>query len=142
MSGRQIAELKQDLDANRDKSTSSLRCITPSRPEPGAAAGGPERQIAFMRKAGSADRTFQNHDNIAYVLAAHEHLYYNPQAPDNMTDVPGWTAGDPIRRLVSGGAGAPLNEGKWGFYHYLIFTVDGDRVSVKLVKLQSAGASS
>lgn len=35
--------------------------------------------------------------------------------------------------LVSGGAGAPLD--KNGFNHYLVVSVDGNRISVELVKL-------
>jgi len=143
MSGRQIAELKQDLDANRDRKHIFIAMHYPIQAHdqgPPPVGQNDDRLYAESREA--LVELFRNYDNIAYVLAAHEHLYYNPQAPDNVTDVPGWTAGDPIRYLVSGGAGAPLNEGKWGFYHYLVFTVDGVRVSVKLVKLQSAGASS
>lgn len=41
-----------------------------------------------------------NHSNVAFVLAAHEHLYYNPQR----------TNGGPPLSVVTGGAGAPLEK--------------------------------
>jgi hypothetical protein len=142
MNPKQIAELKSDLDANRDK---KHIFITMHYPIHAKNQGPPiskwdDRLYPESRKA--LVELFKDYDNIAYVLAAHEHLYYNPQSPDDVTDVPGWKTGDPIVFLVSGGAGAPLNTGMWGFHHYLVFAVEGDSVSVKLVKLQSAGASS
>ena len=142
MNPQQIAELKADLDANRDK---KHIFITMHYPIHAKEAGPPDskwddRLYPESRKA--LLELFKNYDNIAYVMAAHEHLYYNPAAPENVTDVPSWKPGDPINYIVSGGAGAPLNDGKWGFHHYLIFEVRGDQVSVEIVKLQSTGASS
>ena len=142
MSPKQIAELKADLDINRDK---KYIFITMHYPIHAKDEGPPEsewddRLTPKSRKA--LLELFDNYDNIAYVLAAHEHLYYNPQLPENVGDVPEWKPGDPINYLISGGAGAPLNKGKWGFHHYLIFKVTGARVTVELVRLQSTGASS
>ncbi len=142
MSPRQIDQLKADLDANRDK---KHIFITMHYPIHALDEGPPKSEWddrLYPESRQALIELFKNYDNIAYVLAAHEHLYYNPQAPDDITNVPSWSSGDPIVYLVSGGAGAPLNDGKWGFHHYLIFEVDGSNVSVKLVKLQSTGASS
>lgn len=142
MSPRQIAELKADLDANRDK---HHIFITMHYPIHAKDEGPPESRWddrLYPESREALVELFKDYDNIAYVLAAHGHLYYNPRSPDNVTDVPGWNTGDPIVYLVSGGAGAPLNVGKWGFHHYLIFKVDGTRVSVELVKLEGMGAAS
>ena len=142
MNDKQIAELKADLDANRDK---KHIFITMHYPIHAKDQGPPDTQWDDRLYPESRDvlvEMFKDYDNIAYVLAAHEHLYFNPQEPENVTDVPGWKTGQPIVYLVSGGAGAPLNKGKWGFHHYLVFNGDGDNVSVELVKLDSTGASS
>ena len=66
---------------------------------------------------------FAKYPNIRYVLASHEHLFYQPAQLDHPA---------PPAYLVSGGAGAPLATG--GFYNYLVFTVDGSQVSWKMVK--------
>jgi 3',5'-cyclic AMP phosphodiesterase CpdA len=66
---------------------------------------------------------FAKYPNIRYVLASHEHLFYQPATPDHAA---------PPAYLVSGGAGAPLAAG--GFYNYLVFTVDGSQVTWKMVK--------
>lgn len=88
---------------------------------------------------------FAKYKNIAYVLAAHEHLYFNrltnndsppPCLPSNAT-MPFY--------LVSGGAGAPLHPDKNdeedekgetdpdAFYNYLVFKVSGSSVTTTLV---------
>jgi hypothetical protein len=66
---------------------------------------------------------FAKYPNIRYVLASHEHLFYQPIKLDHPA---------PPSYLVSGGAGAPLATG--GFYNYLVFTVDGGQVTWKMVK--------
>ena len=92
-------------------------------------------------------KKYEKNKNIAYVLAAHEHLYYNaltkndsppPCLPSN-AQMPFY--------LVSGGAGAPLSgdkdegeeeeQGEFdpdAFYHYLVFEVAPGTVKVTLVK--------
>ncbi len=141
MSPLQHQQLKADLDANRDKAHIFIAMHYPihAQDEGPPATQWDDRLNPTDRKA--LTELFANYKNIAYVLAAHEHLYFNPADPDNITDVPAWKPGDPTRYLISGGAGAPLNDGKWGFYHYLVFTVDGDNVSVTLHKLKGTGAS-
>ena len=141
ISPRQLRQLKEDLDANRDKAHIFIAMHYPLR----ALDEGPP-DSKWDDRLNPADREaltklFANYKNIAYVLAAHEHLYYNADDPDNVTDVPAWKPGDPTRHLISGGAGAPLNDGKWGFHHFLVFEVDGDKVAATLHKLTSIGAS-
>ncbi len=77
---------------------------------------------------------FAKYSNISYVMASHEHLYYNAQTGD-MSPPPNRTAPsqDPPYYLISGGAGAPLDDG--GFYHYLVVTVDGNNIQVEMVRL-------
>ena len=66
---------------------------------------------------------FAKYSNIRYVLASHEHLFYQPPKLDHPA---------PPAYLVSGGAGAPLAAG--GFYNYLVFKVDGSQVTWTMVK--------
>jgi 3',5'-cyclic AMP phosphodiesterase CpdA len=75
------------------------------------------------------EKLFAKYSNIRYVLASHEHLFYQPAALDHPA---------PPSYIVSGGAGAPLAKG--GYYNYLVFTVDGAQVTWKMVK-PGGGAS-
>jgi 3',5'-cyclic AMP phosphodiesterase CpdA len=79
---------------------------------------------------------FKKYPNISYVVAGHQHMYYNPQGPKfEAPPVRKDPSPDPYY-LVSGGAGAPLKSK--GFYHYLIFKVDGDKVSVQVVPVDES----
>ena len=127
----QIAQLTADLEANRHKTHIFVAMHYPLKPLAADDRLYPEstaRQLIEL---------FAKYPNVSYVLAAHEHLYYNAQSPINLTDVPPYAAGQPERYLVSGGGGARIwvkpEEG--GFHHYLIFQVDGPRVSVTLKRL-------
>jgi len=82
--------------------------------------------------------------NIEFVLASHEHEFYNPQDPDNSTTIDLDNADFPYY-LVSGGAGAPmshLNDPKHPgeFYLYLVFDVDGSDISVTIERLADPAA--
>ncbi len=75
----------------------------------------------------------KKYKNVTAVFSAHEHLYYNPQSKDDLTNP---MAGQNIygpRYLVTGGAGAPLQKNDHGFHHYLIVTVDGDNITIQMV---------
>lgn len=67
------------------------------------------------------EQLFAQHANVQFVLASHEHTFYQAKAKP----------GAPTY-LVSGGAGAPLVKG--GYYNYLVFTVAGGTVTWKVVK--------
>ncbi len=123
----QLKQLDADLNANRDKTHIFIMMHYPMKPQRPQDSLNP----ASLKKLSSI---LAKYDNISYILASHEHLYYNPQDPDNVTNVPPFKTGDPTRYLVSGGAGAGIYvpEEKGGFHHYLIFEVDGDSVSVKI----------
>jgi hypothetical protein len=130
ISATQLQWLKQELDANRLTHIFIFmhHPIKPKKPDMGL----------NRKDAEALMNLFSRYSNISYVLASHEHLYYNPQTRDT-TPPPSRT--DPSKQppfyLVSGGAGAPL-EGTaktGGFYHYLVFQVDGNQVQARLVKL-------
>ncbi|MBV8202456.1 MAG: metallophosphoesterase, partial [Acidobacteria bacterium] len=61
---------------------------------------------------------FAQYPNVRYVMASHEHLFYQPST----TKPPA-----PPSYVISGGAGAPLAAG--GYYNYLVVTVNGNQVS-------------
>ena len=126
----QFQWLKQELDANKATHTFVFmhHPIKPKKPDLGM----------NRENAQSLIKLFSRYSNISYVLASHEHLYYNPQTRDT-TLPPSRTdpSTDPPFYLVSGGAGGPL-EGTpkaGGFYHYLVFAVHGDHVQARLLRL-------
>jgi calcineurin-like phosphoesterase family protein len=128
--------LKQDLDANQTKAHIFVfmhHPIMPSNSSSGLNAA----------DAGALQALFQKYPNVSYVIAAHEHLYFNATgttlAPADRKDPS--TAGPSY--LVSGGAGAPLGycpgavANCQSFHHYLAFEVDGDTVKVQVVPVTS-----
>lgn len=130
----QLAELAADLEANRDKKHIFIAMHYPLHPKDPNDRLNPTDRKKLLE-------LFAKHKNISFVLAAHEHLYYNAQDPENVTEGPTFNKGDETIYLVSGGAGAPLYvESKWHFFHYLVFEVDGDQVSVTIKRLKSSGA--
>jgi Calcineurin-like phosphoesterase len=134
----QIELVKQDLAANNGKSHIFVFMHHPIKPD---------KTPSGLDSATAANLAgiFQNNSNVSYVLAAHEHLYYN--ANSDSPNPPQWTPGTSPIYLVTGGAGAPLD--KCGTptpntycddksYHYLVFTVDGTTVNVQVVSLQNS----
>ena len=92
---------------------------------------------ALDRASGNAiKQIISQFRNVSFLLAAHEHLYYNPQSPNDVTHAPSHNAGEPPTYLVSGGAGAPLNSGPGGYYHYLVFNVHGKKVVPQIVPIK------
>lgn len=86
---------------------------------------------------------FANYSNVSYVVAGHEHMYYNPQGngalvlPPSRTD-PTSPAQAPYY-LVSGGGGAPLKKNTTGsFFHYIVFQVNGATVTPTLWIFESS----
>lgn len=83
---------------------------------------------------------FANYTNVSYVVAGHEHMYYNPLGngalvlPPNRTD----PTSQPPYYLVSGGGGAPLKKNTTGsFFHYIVFQVNGATVTPTLWVVES-----
>jgi hypothetical protein len=129
---KQLTLLKDDLEANKDKAHIVIFMHHPV--EPYGKNSGLDNAEALKKK-------FAKYTNVSYVVSGHEHMYYNPLGgKDKLTDPPQLPPGPndpkPPYYLVSGGGGAPLKQNTAGsFYHYLIFKVDGDRVTPSLVKV-------
>ena len=93
----QLAQLKADLDANKDKTHIFVAMHYPIY------AWSPARDNLYGESRQALIELFAKYSNISYVLASHEHQYYNPYDPNNVLTVPPFTAGGPTRYLVSGG---------------------------------------
>jgi Calcineurin-like phosphoesterase len=139
VSKTQMDLLTQDLDANKTKAHIFVfmhHPIMPARSDSGL----------NQADATALQTLFMKYPNVSYVIAAHEHLYFNATGtalkPADRQDPS--TAGPSY--LVSGGAGAKLDScpGSAGancgsFNHYLVFEVDGDTVKVQVVPVSSSG---
>jgi hypothetical protein len=134
----QLASLDAYLKANADAQYIFIFMHRPMLPK----SGGVGLDEASTTKL---EKIFAKYTNIAYVLAAHEHLYYNALTKDNSPPpcLPS-NATTPFY-LVSGGAGAPLSGDKEAeeeekgefdpdaFYNYLVFEVTANTVKATLV---------
>ena len=128
----QIELLTADLEANQDKTHIFVFMHHPINP---ARSGSRLNQA----NADELEPLFAKYHNVIYVIAAHEHIYYNATGkhlkPKTRTSPSATGPG----YLVSGGAGAPLDkcpkksENCLAAYHYLVFEVKGSDVDVKLV---------
>jgi hypothetical protein len=135
----QINLLTQDLQTNQDKDHIFVFMHHPIKPN--KAAAGLDPTIA-----NSLQQIFQNNGKVSFVLAAHEHLYFNANSKHKTP--PQWSPGTGPIYLVTGGGGAPLDKcgGKvphtycGSFNHYLVFTVDGTTVSVQVVELNTTSS--
>ena len=130
ISAKQMKLLAGDLEANKTKAHIFIILHRPL-------VGYNKDQQLCPKNVSDMTALFTSYPNVSYVVAGHEHMYYNPQgdcgcaAPPDRTD-----PGPAPYYLVSGGAGAPLKKG--GFFHYLIFTVDKAKVSVQLETVDSS----
>ena len=132
VSTQQMKWLEADLASNKATHTFILmhHPIKPLNPDMG------------LNKANADElvKLFGKYSNISYVLASHEHLYYDPQNNQpQASDTPqppsrSAPSSAPPLYLVSGGAGAPLDKG--GFHNYLVFRVDGDKVHAEMKMLE------
>ena len=91
--------------------------------------------------ANALSALFKKYPKVHYVIAGHEHLYYNAttkdiNSPPNLPPAAGQT---PPFYLVSGGAGAPFKGScpPGSFHHYLVFTVDGSNVTTSLIQISN-----
>jgi hypothetical protein len=134
----QLKALRQELD--NDQAAAHVFVFMHHPIEPKDKNSGLDKASAKALTA-----LFKRYKNISFVLAAHEHVYFNPQDPGNVTTVKSRTdpSDKPPTYLVSGGAGAPLNgtPAEGGFFHYLVFKVAANRVDVSLVNLGTGSAS-
>lgn len=133
VSQQQIDLLTQDLEANKAKAHIFVFMHHPIMPAKSSSALNPA--IAQTLQA-----LFAQYPNVSYVIAAHEHLYYNATG----TTLTPADRQDPSPNgpsyLVSGGAGAPLDSCPNGagpncaaFHHYLAFEVDQNTVRVQVL---------
>jgi Calcineurin-like phosphoesterase len=133
VSQQQIDSLTQDLDANKAKAHIFVFMHHPIMPAKDASGLRPANAQVLQA-------LFAQYPNVSYVIAAHEHLYYNAtgttfQPADRQDPSPNGPS-----YLVSGGAGAKLDSCPNGagpncaeIHHYLVFEVDQNTVRVKVV---------
>jgi calcineurin-like phosphoesterase family protein len=135
VSQQQIDLLTQDLDANQAKAHIFVFMHHPIMPAKSGSALNPANAQALQA-------LFAKYPNVSYVIAAHEHLYYNATG----TTLKPADRQDPSPNgpsyLISGGAGAPLDSCPSGAgancaanHHYLVFEVDNDTVRAQVVKV-------
>jgi hypothetical protein len=137
VSQAQMDLLGQDLEANKAKAHIFVFMHHPIMPA---------KSDSGLNQADAAalEALFNKYPNVSYVIAAHEHLYFNATGttlkPADRQDPS--TAGPSY--LVTGGAGAPLENCPGGagsncgsFNHYLVFEVDRDTVKVQVVQVSS-----
>ena len=129
VSQTQIKLLANDLEANKSKAHIFVFMHHPIKPA---------RRGSRLNKlnADELEELFAKYPNVSFVIAAHEHLYYN--ASGNTLNPPSRTnptSGGP-GYLVSGGAGAPLDscpsrssKNCSATHHYLVFEVNGNTVT-------------
>jgi calcineurin-like phosphoesterase family protein len=134
----QLANLDTYLSANTDARHIFIFMHRPMFPK----SGGVGLDAVSTKKL---KNIFKKYKNISYVLAAHEHLYYNHLTGDNSPPPCLPSKKKKPFYLVSGGAGAPLSgdkdeeeeeKGEFdpdAFYNYLVFQVKAHHVNVTLV---------
>jgi hypothetical protein len=130
----QLKLLASDLKANQNKAHIFIFMHHPIKPA---------RKGSRLDKdtADELEALFAQYPNVSFVIAAHEHLYYNASGttlnPASRTNP---ASGGP-GYLVSGGAGARLDpcpsagQNCSSTHHYLVFEVNGNTVDVKVVIL-------
>jgi hypothetical protein len=127
----QLKLLKDDLEANKSMAHVIIFMHHPVK--------------AYEKKDGldeaskkTLEDLFASYKNVSYVISGHEHMYFNSQGPkDLFTPPPARTdPAQPPTYLVSGGGGAPLKSNTPGsFFHYLVFTVNGNQITPSLIKV-------
>lgn len=135
VSMQQIELLTADLEANKDKDHIFVFMHHPIM------AASKHMQLN-QENADTLETLFARYQNVSYVIAAHEHIYFNASGdkltPQSKTS---HSSAGPVY-LVSGGAGAPLGscpkhakKNCSNSHHYLVFKVNGDKVDVKVVMI-------
>jgi hypothetical protein len=133
----QLASLDAYLKANADARYIFIFMHRPM--EPSKSPAGLDAAITAALK-----KVFAKYKNIAYVLAGHQHQYYNALTRDTSPPpcLPA-KGNSPPFYLVTGGAGAPLSGDKddeeqaeldpKAFYNYLVFQVKAHSVKATVV---------
>jgi 3',5'-cyclic AMP phosphodiesterase CpdA len=127
----QLKLLKDDLEANKSMAHVIIFMHHPVK--------------AYEKKDGldeaskkTLEDLFASYKNVSYVISGHEHMYFNSQGPKDLFTPPPARAdpAQPPTYLVSGGGGAPLKSNTPGsFFHYLVFTVNGNQITPSLIKV-------
>jgi hypothetical protein len=140
ISQQQMDALAEDLKANKDKDHIFIFLHRPLEAYK-------SDDLLCSSNVSAMQALFKQYPNISYVVAGHEHMYYNLQGANDQAKFydspPSRTDPDSSGPyyLVSGGAGAPLKsikvngEKTKSFFHYLVFTVDKSTVTAQMVKL-------
>lgn len=139
---KQLERLDTYLKANHDAQNIFIFMHRPMKPSASTHGGLDTKSTAALKAI------FAKYKNIAYVLAGHQHLYYNAVAK-NMSPPPCLpsTTNKPPFFLVTGGAGAPLvgdepdEQVANSFYNYLVFQVKATQVKATLVNCGNAAGS-
>jgi hypothetical protein len=135
VSQQQIDLLTQDLENNKAKAHIFIFMHHPIMPARSGSSLSPP--IAQVLQA-----LFAQYPNVSYVIAAHEHLYFNATGTTLKPADRQEPSSNGPSYLVSGGAGAPLDSCPGGaggncadYHHYLLFEVDQDTVRVQVKKV-------
>ena len=133
VSRKQIELLTQDLEANKAKAHIFVFMHHPIIPAKSSSG-------LYPPNASDLQALFQNYPNVSYVIAAHEHLYFNATGTGLTDPAPSGPS-----YVISGGAGAPLDKcpdsataNCVSANHYLVFRVDGDAVTLELDQIPLA----
>lgn len=138
ITAKQLGLLKDDLEADKKLDHVFIFMHHPVIPYDDKDGLDPDSTAAL-------ESLFAKYKNISYVVSGHEHMYYyggdgkHPGDKTKMTRPPSRTdPSQPPYYLVSGGGGAPLvNDTPGSFFHYLIFRVDGEKITPELVQIGS-----
>jgi hypothetical protein len=131
VSMQQFELLAADLEANKHKDHIFVFMHHPIKPLKNS-------MRLNQQNADQLEALFAKYKNVSYVIAAHEHLYFNASG-DKLKPS---DSSDGLVYLVSGGAGAPLGKcpkhakNCSDHHHYLVFEVNGKNVDVKVVVVQ------
>jgi 3',5'-cyclic AMP phosphodiesterase CpdA len=127
---KQFKLLEADLKANANVAHIFVFMHHPLKPY--------KKKDGFEKENGKALlKLLEKYHNVSFVFCGHEHMYYNPQSSDGLGQ-PGshQDPSTPPTYIVTGGAGAPLKDAPGGFYNYVIVTVDKDKVSAQMFKVE------
>jgi hypothetical protein len=141
----QLDLLRADLAANGGKQHIFLFMHYPMEGKSEPSEDYPGYLIPYVSQelAAILDAHQSEHHNLSFILASHQHLYYNPQDPPNDATIPTFIAGQEPYYLVSGGAGAKIYcNGSGDFHHYLTFHVTGPEVAVEIRPVERPCAGS